>query len=188
MRQRKSIQCQGEQAQRHRAGGTKLSSAAERPSKAGTQSVQWSDSGKASARRVGPRLCGFCKKEGTSGTAGSSLEAWWRRGKVRWQKKAEDEKDCNIFISWIITNQQDRDGTSVTGRGWQMGGSPERLALMDGQVLFPLLGTVSGTQPVTDKYWMNEWWTSKQMDRQRWREWFWERLSWSGKKAEWVQI
>ena len=69
--------------QRHRAGGTKLSSAAERPSKAGTQSVQWSDSGKASARRVGPRLCGFCKKEGTSGTAVSSLENWWRIGKVR---------------------------------------------------------------------------------------------------------
>ena len=33
-----------------------------------------------------------------------------------------------------------------------MDGSPERLALMDEQVLFPLLGTVSGTPQVIDKY------------------------------------
>ena len=33
-----------------------------------------------------------------------------------------------------------------------MGGSPERLALKDEQMLFPLLGTVSGTQQVIDKY------------------------------------
>ena len=33
-----------------------------------------------------------------------------------------------------------------------MGRSPERLALMDEQVLFPLLGTVAGTQQVIDKY------------------------------------